>query len=151
MGFLSKLFGYRWSLYILNNGQLAFAMHENSVIRIVGYVMGYFGKGGRPVPPWQLCLNFNRNNQIIELGAQHFPSAGGDVSPLLIQQIEAIDSGWQVRGGEPVFEEASTRKRLKIGDEDFASGRIDIHKMLAEMQKSKDLSFHDVMDKVFGK
>lgn len=35
MGFLNKLFGFRWSLYIVQNGnQLAYAMHEHSVIRL---------------------------------------------------------------------------------------------------------------------
>ncbi len=35
MGFLNKLFGFRWSLYIVQNeNQLTYAMHEHSVMRM---------------------------------------------------------------------------------------------------------------------
>lgn len=151
MGFLNKLFGYRWSLHIFNNGKLVYAMHEDAVLRMIGYFMSYYGNGGQPISPWKLILKFNRNGQTIVLGRQHFTSDGKDVTPLLPTQIEAIDPGWQVRGSEPVFEDVVTGKRLKIGHEEYASGGIDIHKMFADIGKPKDMTFYDLMDKVFGK
>lgn len=115
MGFLNKLLGFRWSLYIVQNGnQVAYVMHEHSVLRMVGYVMGYFADGGRPIAPWSLHLNFNQKHQTIDLESKHFTSDGEDVTPVLIRQIESIDPGWKVKGGEPVFEEAATKKRLKL-------------------------------------
>lgn len=150
MGFLNKLFGFRWSLYIVQNGnQMAYAMHENSVMRMVGYVMGHFANGGRPVEPWSLYLNFNHKHQTIKLGPEHFTPDGEDVTPLLIQQIESIDPGWRVKGGEPVFEEASTKKRLKITD--HGPGKIDIQAMFDSIDKPRELTFYRVMDEVFGK
>lgn len=52
MAFLSRLFGYRWSLYIVIDGnKLCYAVHENAVVRILGYVIGRFHEYGDPVPP----------------------------------------------------------------------------------------------------
>ena len=150
MGFLNKLFGFRWSLYIVQNGnQLAYAMHEHSVMRMIGYVMGYFADGGRPVEPWILYLNFNHKHQTIKLGPEHFTQDGENVTPLLVQQIESIDPGWKVKGGEPVFEEAATKKRIKITE--FAPGKINIQAMFADVGKPRELTFYSVMDEVFGK
>ncbi|MBI4001266.1 MAG: hypothetical protein HY348_05730 [Nitrospira defluvii] len=108
MGLLNNLPGFRWSLYIVRNGnQLAYAMHEHSVIRMAGYVMGYFADGGRPVEPWSLYLNFNPKHQTIKLGPEHFTPDGENITPALLREIESIDPGWKVKGAEPVFEEAT--------------------------------------------
>jgi len=150
MGFLNKLLGFRWSLYVVQNGnQLTYAMHENSVLRIVGYVMKYFENGGQPVPPWSLYLNFNHTHQTIKLGPEHFTSDGENVTSLLIQQIETIDPKWKVKGGEPVFEEAATKKRLKISEHE--PGKIDAKAMLKNINKPRELTFYRVMNNVFGK
>lgn len=150
MGLLNKLFGFRWSLYIVQNeNQLAYAMHENSVVRMVGYVMGYFADGGKPVEPWSLYLNFNHKQQTIKLGPEHFTPDGENVSPALILQIESIDPGWQVKGGKPIFEEAATKKRIKITE--YTPGRIDIQAMFDNIDKPSELTFNSVMDEVFGK
>ncbi len=115
MGFFNKLLGYRWSLYIVQNGnQLVYAMHEHSVLRMVGYVMAYFEDGGRPIEPWSLYLNFNNNHQTIKLGPEHFTADGENVTPLLIHQIEAIVRRCKVKGGEPEVGKAASNKRLKI-------------------------------------
>ncbi|MDP1527509.1 MAG: hypothetical protein Q8M20_17015 [Rhodocyclaceae bacterium] len=150
MGFLSRLFGFRWSLYIVNNGQLAYAMHENSVIRIAGYASSFFANGGCPVEPWSLYLNFNHKHQTIKLGPEHFTPDGEDLSALLIQQIETIDPGWCVKGAEPVFEDASTKRRLKI-TEYPPGGKIDLQAMLDNIDKPPELTFYSVMNEVFGK
>lgn len=74
--------------------------------------MGYYEDGKAPVDPWSLHLNFNKKHEAIKLKAEHFTSDGGLTSSL-IQQISAIDPGWKVKGGEPVFEEAATKKKLE--------------------------------------
>lgn len=149
MGFFNKLFGFRWSLYLAQNeNQLVYAMHENSVMRMIGFTMRYFADGRRPVKPWDLYLNFNHKHQKIKLGPEHFTLNGEDVSPLLIKQIASIDPDWQVKGGEPVFEEVATRKRLKISEHSL--GNYDIKAMLANIDKPKELTFYRIMDSIFG-
>jgi len=150
VGLLNKLFGFRWSLYIVQDGnKLAYAMHENSVVRMLGYVMGYYSNGGRPVEPWSLHLNFNHKQKSIELGPEHFSSTGENVTPELIRQISAIDSGWKVKGNEPVFEDAVTKKKLKISNR--GSGEIDLQAMIDNVGSAKEPTFHSVMGQVFGK
>ncbi len=150
MGLFNRMFGYRWSLYIVLDGnQLIYAMHQDSVLRIVGYVMGYFANGGRPSERWSLHLNFNKRHEAFKLEPEHFTPDGTSVTPSLIHQIEAIDPGWKVPGGEPVFIEVATGKHLKIGE--GASGQIDIQAMLNSIKEPSDLTFFFVMDKIFEK
>lgn len=150
MGLLSKLFGFRWSLYVVRDGKnIAYAMHENSAVRIAGYVMGNFAGGARPVSPWSLYLNFNQTHKTILLQPHHFTHDGENVTPALIAEVEAIDPGWQVKGGEPVFEEAATKKRLKISE--HSQGNIDIEAMMRNVGKPREVTFYSVMDEVFGK
>ena len=151
MSVLNKLFGFRWSLYIVRNGGIAFAMHENSVIRMVGYAMSYFADGKEPIAPWELYLNFNHKHQTIKLTSQHFTPNGENPTPLLIQQIEAIDPGWKVKGGAPVFEEAATKRKLKISDTPKSWTTANLQAMMENIDKPKELTFFSVMDMVFGK
>lgn len=146
MGLLNKLLGFRWSLYIVQNEkELIYAMHCHSVLKIVGYVMGRFAGGKKPVEPWSLYLNFNHTHQNIKLGPEHFTS-DGEFTQTLIRQIESIDPGWQVGGDEPIFEEAATRKPLKIieSTEDY------IQATLYNTGKPKEVTFFSVMRNVFG-
>lgn len=124
-------------------------MHEHSVMRMVGYVMGYFAGGGRPVEPWSLYLNFKPKQQTIKLGPEHFSHDGENVTPALIREIESIDPGWKVKGGEPIFEEAATKKRIKITE--YVPGQIDIQTMFANIDKPREQTFYRVMDEIFGK
>lgn len=150
MGLLSKLFGFRWSLYIVRDGKsLAYAMHENSVVRLAGYVMGYFAGGSQPVSPWSLYLNFNQTHKTILLQPRHFTADGENVTPALIAEVEAIDPGWRVKGVEPVFEEAATKKRIKISE--HSPGNIDIEAIMRNLDKPREVTFYSVMDEVFGK
>lgn len=150
MGLLNRLFGFRWSLYIVRDGtKLAYAMHENSVARLAGYAMAYFAGGARPVPPWSLYLNFNRAHKTILLEPHHFTSDGENVTQALIAEIEAIDPGWKVKGAEPIFEEAATKKRLKLSE--HPTGRIDVEAMLRNLDKPREITFYSVMDEVFGR
>jgi hypothetical protein len=150
MGLLNKSFGFRWSLYIVQNeNQLAYAMHEHSVMRMLGYVMDYFADGGSPVEPWSLYLNFNHKHQTIKLGPEHFTPDGGNVTASLMQKVETIDPGWKVKGAEPVFEEAATKKRIKISEHTL--GHIDIQAMFDNIDKPREVTFYSVMDSVFGR
>lgn len=146
MGFFDKLKGFRWSLHIIQNeNKLIYVMHENAVIRIVGYLMGFYANGGRPVQPWSLYLNCNHNHKSIKLLPEHFTSDGENPTSLLIQEIEAVDSGWQVKGGEPIFEDAVTKKLIKIQE----SSSEYLQAVLSD--KPREITFYSVMDKIFGK
>ncbi len=154
MGFFNKLFGFRWSLYIIRNeNQLVYAMHEHSVRMLVEYVMRYFAEGRRPVEPWSLHLNFNHKHQTIKLEPELFTPNGEYMSPELKRRIESIDPGWEVKGGEPWFEEAATKKHLKITDyppgQDIATINSYIQARLDG--KPSETTFYSVMDEVFGK
>ena len=48
MGFFIKSLNRRWSLYIVKENKSAYAMYAN-VMQIVGYAMGYFANGCKPV------------------------------------------------------------------------------------------------------
>lgn len=91
MGLFNRLFGKRWSLYIVRNeNELIYAMHENSVLRIAGYVASSFVEFGQPVAPWSLYLNFNKTNTTIKLNRNHFTD-DGEYSDQLMQEIQSID------------------------------------------------------------
>jgi len=86
MAFFIKSLNRRWSLYVVKDNKSAYAMHANSVMHIVGYVMGYFANGQIPVSPWALYLC--TNGKKLMLGSEHFSSDGESPTPLLINQIE---------------------------------------------------------------
>jgi hypothetical protein len=151
MGFLNKLLGFRWSIYFVRNkNQLIYAMHENSVMELIDYVMvGYFKKGEKPVEPWSLYLNFNRKNKSIKLGPEHFN--GLKKTPTLINAIQTIDPDWDVRRGEPVLIEVATKKYLKIRGPsmiELMEQKMNPQEILDIMNSEPD--FYSVMDKVFG-
>ena len=87
-----KSFNKRWNLYIVKEGRAAYAMHGNSVIQIIGYVIDYFAKGKKPIDPWDLYL-VTRGQKIL-LGSEHFTPDGQNVTPLLTKQLEALDPRW---------------------------------------------------------
>lgn len=149
MGLLNKLFGFRWSLYIVRNeNELLYAMHENSVFRIAGYCMPYFVNGGKPVSPWGLYLNFNKKNKSFKLKPEHFTADGEDFTDSLIRQIETIDPGYRVKGGEPIFINTQTKKQLKIlHNIDYSN----LQKELDNVGKPKEPTFYSIMDEIFGK
>lgn len=143
---LAKEPGFRWSLYVVHEGGLMFAMHEHSVLRIAAYVMGYFAGGKTPVSPWELYLNFNARHQTTKLATAHFTPDGARFSRQLIQEIEAIDPGYKVGPGEPVFEEAATGKQLPV-----LGASNDLQYEIDNWDKPQELTFFRVMDRVFGK
>ena len=154
MGFFIKSFNRRWSLHIVKGNQLAYAMHANSVMRLVGYVIKYFANNGRPVEPWSLYLS--NNGQSVMLGPEHFTSDGENPTPRLFEQIDSLDSRWRyIKGGAVWFEEAATKKDLKITDapplgRDIATIQRDLQAML-DNPPAPETTFFSVMDEVFGK
>ena len=148
-GLLSLLFGFRWSLYVVRNGnELVYALHENSVIRIVGYVMGLFAGGAAPRPPWSLHLNFNRKNKSFELRPHHFSTSGDQLTTALMEEIQRIDPKYRVKGGEPVFVDAKTRKQLRLlEDVDYS----DLQGMIDRLGEPRQPTFYSVMREIFGK
>ncbi len=148
MGIFNKLFGYRWSLYIVRNeNEVVYAMHENSVIRIVGYCMSYFSDEENPVPPWSLHLNFNKKHKSFKLDSSHITPNGEDLTNSLIKQIEAIDPDYMVKGGEPIFVDAKTKKQLEIR---HAIDYANLQKEIDNFGKHEKPTFDSVMDQVFG-
>jgi hypothetical protein len=127
MGLLDRLRGYRWSLYIVTNGnELRYVIHENSVVRILGYVMGSYARNGNPRAPWSLHLNFNRDHTSFPLVREHFTADGENLSPLLLDKLKEIDPKFDtIAGGEPVVLDAATKKQIKISNARmFAGGDI---------------------------
>lgn len=149
---LNKLFGYRWSMYVVRHGnELVYAMHENSAICMVGYVMGFFEGGATPAPPWSLHLNFNKKHRSFELRPEHFTSDGEDVTTALANEIAAIDPGWKVKAGEPVFMEVATKKKLPISRAPVSLNSADIMRNLeARLNAPKEVTFFSIMREVFG-
>ena len=116
MGLFSKLFGYRWSVYIRNDGALTYALHQNSIFRLLGYVITDFSEKGNPQAPWDILINCNKNNQWIKLDKSHFLENGQGVNRILLNQIEMIDPGYRVKGDEPIFVDVRTKKELSMSD-----------------------------------
>lgn len=149
MAFLSRLLGYRWSLYIVIDGnKLCYAVHENAVVRILGYVISRFHEYGDPVPPWSLHLNFNRNHTSFPLQRQHFSGDGQDLSPLLLQKLREIDPKYdQIRGAEPVVVEVATKKHIPISS---ATSMEDIMKRFSDRSLMDEITLSSILDEVFG-
>jgi len=149
---LNKILGYRWSLYVVRNDkELIYAMHEDSVIRIVGYVMGYYKNGSEPIAPWSLYLNFNKNHTSFQLKPDYFTPDGNNVTRELIKKIESIDPDFRVKGAEPFFIDVLNNKRLEIRHKtEHISSLEDIIKNFEE-DASKGPTFFSVMDEIFGK
>ena len=114
MGLFSSLFGYRWSIYIRNDGALTYALHQNSIFRLLGYVLTDFSEKGNPTAPWDILINCNKNDQWIKLDKSHFLDNGQGVNRSLLNQIETIDPGYRVKGAEPVFIEVRTKTELSL-------------------------------------
>ena len=152
---LNKLFGYRWSLYIVKNeNELMYAMHENSVLRILGYIVEPFKNGEEPKDPWSLHLNFNKSHTSFKLQKSHFTKTGTNLDPKLISKIESIDPDFnKTPSAKPVFMDMKNNKKLKISD---YNPNVSPEKRLANamenVKKGNDASeptFFSIIRKVF--
>jgi hypothetical protein len=146
MVFFIKSLNRRWTLYVTEENNAVYAMHGNSVMRIVGYAMGYFANGSSPRRPWELYLS--SNHQEFLLTPEHFTSDGENPTPLLIQQIESIDSRWNgFKTGELWCEDIAKKKDIKISD--YTPGKIDVQSMFNNRNKPRELTFLSVLDEIF--
>jgi len=146
-----------------------FNCRQTSIIIVVHQITSihkYFSKGLKPVHPWSLHLNFNKNHQNFILLPEHFTSEGNNYySDLFIQELNKIDPKWKTSGRnskvEPLFVEAATKKEIKISDvpaggfNSLIGADGDTSKFYELMdnlinQKDKEPTFYDIMDDVFG-
>lgn len=148
MAFFIKTLNRRWSLFIVKENNSAYVMHGNSVMGIVGFVMGYFANGSQPLPRY--CLYLCSNGQKILLGPEHFTSDGEGPTPHLIRQIESIDPRWNgFSGGQIWCEDCATKKDIKISE--HAPGKIDVQAMFDNVGKPREVTFFSALDEVFGR
>jgi hypothetical protein len=107
--------GFRWSLYFVHKYEgLRYALHDDSVVYLLGYVLAPIERGAKISPDWELHINFNFEHKAIRIVEEYF--SGGDISKELLDQIAEIDPGWMVPHGQnPVFVDAHTKKQLSLG------------------------------------
>jgi len=107
------MFGSRWSVYFMEGSTPRFVLHEDSVVRMLGYLMGSYCRHGSPKPPWELFLDFGGQRLRIERG--HFSPDGEDLSRELIQALRAVDPNFdRIKGDDPDFVDLKTRRRLPL-------------------------------------
>lgn len=113
-GFISAHKGFRWSLYFVHKQEgFKYALHENAVFVLLGYVAAQIERGRHISPDWQVFANFNHGKKHILLSEKDFPD--GEVSDDLIMRIESLDKDFMVPGGKPVFVDAITKAVLPLG------------------------------------
>jgi len=118
---LHKLFGYRWSLYIcINDKEMKYKMHNDSLLRMIGYIMNYFIKFGNPKTPWSIWLNFNKTNTSFELKREHFTDDGDSVSKLFVKIVKSIDPDYIRTGSEPIVIDVNTKRKIHASPENFS-------------------------------
>jgi hypothetical protein len=107
----------RWSLYFVREREgLRYALHNDAVDILLGYVSAPIKKGKRISHDWELHLNFNFEHKSIKLVEPFFLK--GNDSRILLDLIATIDPGWMVPRGELVFVDAQTQKQLPLGASD---------------------------------
>ncbi len=155
MGLFSKLFGYRWSIYFRNDGAIYYAMHEHSIIRMIGYVLPYYQKHGEPKPPWDLVINFNKKHDWLKLRNDHFTAEDPGLTSNLLAEIARIDPGYRVGGGEPVFENASTKKEIPIFGSRYSSFNDYVNNLAKDIvndigkERPEETTFYTIMKEIF--
>jgi len=153
MGILNRLFGYRWSVYVVRNGnELLYALHEHCPVPLTGYLLGYFKGRNEPVSPWSLHLNFNRTHEAFQLDSSYFLGSGDIQTSKLIGKIEEFDPKWRNRRGkEPVFMEMATKKVIPLSSIETPVTTESFQAMIDNVGKSEELDFYSIMDGVFGR
>jgi hypothetical protein len=145
--------GFRWSLYFVHKSDgLRYALHENAVAVLLGYVVAKVENGKHIGRDWDLHVNFNWEHKAIRLEERHFQD--GNISPELLTKIAAIDPGWMVQGGRPMFVDARTEKELRLGWAyetvyQRADKRASIEQML-QIDGDEHPTLASVMSEVFG-
>ena len=138
---------FNCSLLLIKDGKTLYAMHENSPTKLAWQCRGYFSDGVYQDSSWKILLRFNRKNKSIELAKKYFSDNGQNISNLLMSEMLAIDSEAMLsRGGELVFEDAITNKRLKINE----ISEIDLEDLKDHKRHLTEESFLSVMDRIFS-
>jgi len=103
----------RWSLYFVHERDgLRYALHNDAVDVLLGYISAPIKKGKRISPDWELHINFNFEHKSIRLVEAFLLQ--GNVSRILLDLIATIDPDWMVPRGELIFVDARTRKQLPL-------------------------------------
>jgi hypothetical protein len=155
-GFSDARKGFRWSLYLVHKDRgFLYALHENAVFVLLGYVLGKIESGKHIAPDWKLFINFNWEHKSIELLEEYFQNE--EISPALIQKISDVDPGWMVAGGKPVFVEVKTGNQIPLGssyDSVFEPNRNEelfVKQLLEGKLVEPKISFATVFREVFQK
>jgi len=135
LSIMSPKFGYKWSLYFVEDGKLKFALHENSPIRLLGYIITYYEKGKYPLSPWEIHLNFNPSHTSIKIEPKYFTKTG--LSEYLIGMIKDADPDFMRKGGDPYFVNVLTNKEIPMK-----------HSNLSAIMDG-EVAYHDIMNKIF--
>jgi hypothetical protein len=75
MGILSRLLGFRWSLYLTHSNSIEYAILGDTPMQLLGYVVDFF-KNGPPRKPWEIRLNFNKTHESVHVLAEHITDSG---------------------------------------------------------------------------
>ena len=121
-------------------------MHEDSAMRILGYVMLSFKNNSNPAEPLSLHLNFNKNHTSIELNSSFFSNDGEKISKELVRKIETIDPKFDEKRSEPIFVEVTNGKEIPL------LIKRDYSELFVDGQGVNDeLTFFSIIEKVFSK
>lgn len=158
----------RWSLCIVRDDELVYAMDGDNPITILGYVVNYFKNDAKPVDPWSLHLKFNATDESFQLKPSHFIDKENKTDPSrkLLSKIKSIDLNYKrAPNSDLIFTDIKNNKNLKVSDyediynlseNDFKNKiRNRFAKKWGEIKegntKDTEKTFFDVMDNVFGK
>jgi len=145
---LHKLFGYRWSLYVcINDKELRYKMHNDSLLRMIGYVMYYYVEFGKPKAPWTIWLNHNKTHTSFELKREHFTDDGESVSNMFTETVKSIDPDYMRTGSEPVVIDVNTKRKIPIKVE---TGYSNLYNILNNSDEKRELTFYDIMRDIFS-
>jgi len=139
MGLLSKLFGFRWSLYFSNQKKEIYcAMHYDSVVGLLHQIYRYFLEYGDPPKKWRLYLNFNKTDESILLKKEFF--CEDLCTDEFLKMINKIDPEFRKYPPQtysaPEFIDLVNNKSIKILSHDESLGDpIGLVKNIMEVEK----------------
>lgn len=149
MGFLGKLFGYKWELHFVKNGsEVVYALQGDNPTSSTVFVATKFNEGCSLVSPWSLRLNFNKNNKYIEVRPECFEK-NGLYSDGFKQAIAAVDPDWRNAAyKQAVLIDYATKKELRIPriEEMLAATTLEA---LREQSNPKEPTLWSILERVF--
>lgn len=149
-GSLKNLFGkHTWSvLFILNNTNPIYALHDESAVRMLKYLGGYFERDFLRAG-WTVMLQHNASKKQIPVEKAHFKNQGNDIALALLNQIEICESITKPKGEGPIFIEIASKKKIPIPSPEEQQKEL-MRTENSFMKVKKKLSFYTIMnDQVF--